>query len=75
MMVFLEKLSQTCLHMTIACTLTYLMTGSWAMGGVLALIEPVCNVILLPIHDNFWRRLRLKQKLKMRHDRQALCQV
>lgn len=75
MMILLEKISQTCLHMTIACSLTYLMTGSWAMGGILALVEPICNVLLLPFHNNIWRRIRLKQKLKNRHQHQVLCQA
>lgn len=75
MILLMEKVSQTCLHMSIACILTYLMTGSWAMGGILALVEPICNVLLLPIHDSIWRRIRFKQKMKTRQQRQLLCQV
>ncbi|MGQ9830794.1 MAG: DUF2061 domain-containing protein, partial [Thermochromatium sp.] len=30
-------------HMTIAFTVAYLMTGSLVIGGALALVEPVIN--------------------------------
>jgi uncharacterized membrane protein len=25
-----------------------------AFGGMAALLEPVCNVILMPLHDRLW---------------------
>ncbi|VXB13616.1 DUF2061 domain-containing protein [Massilia sp. 9I] len=52
-----EKLSQTILHMGVAFTVMYLATGSLALGGMAALLEPVCNVLLLPLHDRFWNNL------------------
>lgn len=70
MLILLEKISQTLLHMSVAFILTYIITGSWEIGGAVAIIEPICNVILLPFHTRFWRRMRLKQKLKIRHERQ-----
>lgn len=55
-----EKLSQTAMHMTVAFAVIYGATGSLAFGGVAAILEPVCNVLLLPIHDRFWDRLALR---------------
>ena len=52
-----EKLSQTVLHMAVAFAVIYWATGSLAFGGIAAILEPVCNVLLLPIHDWFWERL------------------
>lgn len=52
-----EKLSQTVLHMGVAFTVMYVATGSLAFGGMAAVLEPVCNVLLLPIHDRFWDNL------------------
>ncbi len=53
-----EKLSQTVMHMSVAFATIYLLTGSAAFGGAMALIEPVCNVIILPLHDAVWERVR-----------------
>jgi uncharacterized membrane protein len=53
-----QTISQIGLHMGVAFGLMYAFTGSIAFGGVAALIEPLCNVVLLPLHDRLWRRLR-----------------
>jgi uncharacterized membrane protein len=60
-----EKLSQTAMHMVVAFSVMYLVTGSLAFGGMAAVLEPVCNVLLLPVHDRFWDRFasRLGGKL------------
>lgn len=55
-----EKLSQTVLHMGVAFAVMYFATGSLALGGMAAVLEPVCNVLLLPVHDRFWNRLELR---------------
>ena len=52
-----EKLSQTSLHAGVAFGVIYATTGSAAMGGMLALLEPVCNVLVLPLHDRLWDSL------------------
>lgn len=53
----LEKLSQTGLHMIVAFIVMYGLTGSLAFGGIAALMEPVANVLILPVHDRLWQRL------------------
>ncbi|MEW6764043.1 MAG: DUF2061 domain-containing protein [Pseudomonadota bacterium] len=55
-----EKVSQTTLHMIVAFGVMYFATGSLAFGGMAAVLEPICNVILLPIHDRFWEKLELR---------------
>lgn len=52
-----EKVSQTLMHMAVAFTVIYCATGSLAFGGLAAILEPVCNVLLLPVHDRFWDNL------------------
>lgn len=55
-----EKISQTLLHMGVAFTVIYWATGSLAFGGLVAILEPVCNVLLLPMHDRFWDNLEVR---------------
>jgi len=60
-----EKLSQTAMHAGIAFGVMYVATGSAAMGGIAALLEPVCNVVVLPIHDRFWDSLEGSDHTKL----------
>ena len=55
-----EKLSQTGLHMVVAFSMLYWATGSLVAGGLAAVLEPICNVILLPFHDRAWENLRAR---------------
>ncbi|MCB5362172.1 DUF2061 domain-containing protein [Pusillimonas sp. CC-YST705] len=50
------KTSQVCLHMGVAFAVTYTFTGSLAVGGVAAVVEPLCNVTLMPLHDKLWAK-------------------
>lgn len=52
-----EKISQAGLHAGIAFAVMYVATGSAAAGGLAALLEPVCNVLVLPWHDRLWASL------------------
>jgi uncharacterized membrane protein len=49
-----EKVSQTVLHMGVAFAVMFWMTGSLAIGGLAAVIEPVCNVLILPVLERAW---------------------
>ncbi len=60
-----EKVSQTAMHMVVAFSVMFVATGSAAVGGVAAILEPVCNVLLLPIHDRFWDNLELRLNGKL----------
>lgn len=55
-----EKISQTALHASVAFGVMWTVTGSAAMGGLAALVEPVCNVIVLPFHDRMWDAMRAR---------------
>ncbi|WP_420426452.1 DUF2061 domain-containing protein [Algiphilus sp.] len=43
-------------HMTVAFTVVYLMTGNWLAGGAVALVEPACNTIAYAMHEKAWAR-------------------
>ncbi len=58
MVVAAKGVSQMFLHMMVAFAVMYAVTGSLAFGGLAAVIEPAVAVILLPLHDRLWLRIR-----------------
>lgn len=56
-----EKISQTALHTGVAFGVMYVASGSLALGGMAALLEPVINVLVLPYHDRAWERVRARK--------------
>ena len=52
--------SQIGMHMGVAFGIMYVFTGSLALGGVAAVLEPIVNVTLLPLHDKLWERIRAR---------------
>jgi uncharacterized membrane protein len=62
-----EKVSQLGMHMAIAFVVMFWATGSLAFGGLIAILEPLCNVALLPFHDHAWEKFRAKIRLRVQH--------
>ena len=63
-----EKVSQTLVHATVAFGVMWAATGSMALGGLAALVEPICNVLILPYHDRLWDALRGRlQRVSVKH--------
>jgi len=56
----MKTLSFTIMHFCIAITVAYVITGDWAVGGAIALIEPAVNSIGYLIHERLWRRREKK---------------
>lgn len=54
--------------MAVAFGVMYGVTGSLAFGGLAAVIEPVVNVVLLPLHERLW--IRIRRRLAARRKRQ-----
>ena len=53
-----RTISQVAMHMAVSFGVLYFLTGSFVAGGAAAVLEPICNVILMPFHDRFWERVR-----------------
>lgn len=45
------------IHFSVAFTVGYAMTGSMAVGGAIALVEPACNTVAYFFHEKFWQRM------------------
>jgi uncharacterized membrane protein len=53
-------ISQVAMHMAVSFGVLYVLTGSFVAGGAAAVLEPICNVILMPFHDKFWEKVGKK---------------
>ena len=62
-----RTISQVAMHMAVSFSVLYILTGSFVAGGAAAVLEPICNVILLPFHDRFWDRVRRKVEERGQH--------
>jgi uncharacterized membrane protein len=49
------------LHVTVAFTVAYLMTGSVMVGGAIAMVEPAINTVAYFFHEKVWERFRKRQ--------------
>lgn len=45
------------IHLTVGFTVAYLMTGSVALAGGIALIEPVINAVAFFFHEQAWKKI------------------
>ena len=52
-----KTLSFAAIHFSVAFSIGYIMTGSVAVGGAIALVEPACNTVAYFFHEKFWQRL------------------
>lgn len=51
-----KTISFGAVHMTVAFSVGYVMTGSVAVGGALALVEPAINTVAYYFHEKVWAR-------------------
>lgn len=49
-------------HMSVAFGVGWLMTGSAAVGGALALVEPLVNTVAYFFHEKIWERYKQLKK-------------
>nr|WP_328698589.1 DUF2061 domain-containing protein [Craterilacuibacter sinensis] len=45
-------------HFAVAFTLAWLLTGSIALAGLLALVEPLVNTVAYFVHEQVWQLVR-----------------
>ena len=51
------------IHLTVGFTVAYLMTGSVALAGGIAIIEPCINAVAFFFHEKAWKRVGARRKL------------
>lgn len=52
-----KTISFAVLHMGVAFSVGYIMTGDLLVGGALALVEPMCNTVVFYFHEKIWNRV------------------
>ena len=53
----LKTATFTLMHFVIAFSVAWFLTGSATVGGLLAVVEPLCNAVGFFFHDKLWKRL------------------
>jgi uncharacterized membrane protein len=53
----LKTFTFACVHFSVAFLVGYLITGSVVVGGVMALVEPMCNTVAYHFHEKAWARV------------------
>ena len=56
-----KTLSFAALHLTVAFSVAYLMSGSLLIGGAIALVEPAINTLAYHFHEKAWNRQERQQ--------------
>ena len=50
-------------HLTIGFSVAYVMTGSVALAGGIAIIEPCINAVAFFFHEKAWKRVGMRRAL------------
>lgn len=50
------------MHFTIAFSVVYVMTGSIALGGLVAVVEPALNTVGYFFHEKAWEKIRHRKE-------------
>jgi uncharacterized membrane protein len=53
-----KTLSFAAVQFTVAFTVAYLLSGSFLVGGAIALLEPTINTVAYFFHERVWERIR-----------------
>lgn len=58
-----KTLTYLSLHLTIGFSVAYIMTGSVALAGGIAIVEPCINAVAFFFHEKAWKRAGSRRRL------------
>lgn len=58
----IKTFSFALVHVTVAFSVVYAMTGSVLAGGLVALVEPACNTVAYHFHEKVWEFVRRRRR-------------
>ncbi|WP_105189797.1 DUF2061 domain-containing protein [Pseudoalteromonas sp. T1lg48] len=53
------------MHFAIAFGVTYLLTGSLVLGGLVAIVEPAVNTVAFYLHEKAWGLVERKHAMNV----------
>ena len=56
-----KTLTFALVHVIVAFSVVWALTGSMALGGLVALIEPACQTVAYFCHEKVWERFTSKK--------------
>jgi len=62
-----KTMSFATIHMGVAFSVGYVMTGDIAVGGAMALVEPMCNTVAFYFHEKVWNRIKVDGEASFHH--------
>lgn len=57
-----KTISFAAVHFSVAFSVGYVMTGSVAVGGAIALVEPAVNTVAYFFHEKVWERFSRRRE-------------
>ncbi len=54
----MKTLTFAIMHFSIAFLVAYALTGSWAVGGAIAIVEPLVNTVGYTFHEKIWIKIK-----------------
>ncbi|HEX8413572.1 MAG TPA: DUF2061 domain-containing protein [Sphingomicrobium sp.] len=60
----LKTMTYLAVHLTVAFTIGYIITGSVEIAGLITLIEPCANAVAFFFHEKAWKRLARRKALQ-----------
>jgi uncharacterized membrane protein len=61
-----KTLSYLAIHLMVGFSVAYALTGSFAIAGGIALIEPCLNAVAFYFHEKAWRRRDRRDEKRLR---------
>ncbi|HET8789615.1 MAG TPA: DUF2061 domain-containing protein [Modicisalibacter sp.] len=68
----IKTMTFACVHFVVAFMVTFLLTGSWVLGGLIALVEPMVNTVAYFFHEKAWERIGQRRDRRQREVNNAL---
>ena len=62
-----KTFSFAAVHVTVAFSVGYLLSGSVLVGGAIALVEPAVNTVAYFFHEKAWERISARREQPVVH--------
>ncbi|MCV2403857.1 DUF2061 domain-containing protein [Marinomonas sp. C2222] len=58
----IKTMTFSVMHFSIAFLVAYLITGSFVVGGLVAIVEPAINTVAFYFHELVWSKIQNKRE-------------